>query len=554
MRAAGLLLLLPLLLVPLASAHAELRTATPAPGGHADEGVTIVEIVFRENIERQYTTADVIDQNGASVAAGPVEFDETRENVIRLAVAPLTSGIYSASWKALSIDTHTTRGQFVFAVGTATLREGEYPIFASDPRADDAGAVAREGFARFAFYAGLFLAVGMPLFALAVLREPPPRMLFTTAASFGAVGAAGAMVGLLFLQDRTSLGWGVIDTDPGASLLWRGILLLGAAVACIVAVLRPAWWKAGAIGAIALGALAIYQTSTGSHGAAVREGTTLYVLADAVHLAAAAVWVGGVVALLHLLAMRVETRMSVLVFRFTALAIPSLALLLFTGSLASLAHMPCFDDGLAACVKAAPQEPYMRLVALKLALMAPLIALVAYNAGYVRPRLERGAWTGVRVRRAVQAEAILLAIVVAAAGALAASAPPERDVEKGTQPLSQLFEAQDSTGKSHVILQIGSDPVTVGIAQKLIVIVHPLGPQLPNSTQVGLKIYPATSTEPEETVNATKVTPNEWELDHTFASAGTWKVTILLQRPDDEQRALTFEVPVTDPATPPAGS
>lgn len=120
------LVLLLALLAPSAAAHAVLASADPPVNGRAEEGIQVITFRFTEDVEREYTTADLVDLQGVSRAAGPVEFDPDERNVIRLPVEPLESGIYSASWRALSVDTHTTRGSFVFAVGNATLRPGQY--------------------------------------------------------------------------------------------------------------------------------------------------------------------------------------------------------------------------------------------------------------------------------------------------------------------------------------------------------------------------------------------------------------------------------------------
>lgn len=555
-RATRLLLRSPLsllvltLLLPAASAHAVLASADPAPNGHADEGVTRVTFRFSEDVEREHTSADVVDLQGESMASGPAVFDETDRHVIHLPVRPLASGVYAASWKALSADTHTTRGSFVFAIGNASLRPGQYAAEASDPGDHDLASVSRDGFARFAFYAGLFLATGIPLFALAILRETrPPRALFSTAAAFGAVGAAGAAVALLFLGERTGLGIdGAIATAPGRSLALRSALTLGAALACAWAFLAPARWRGVSLAALALGGLAILATATGSHAAAVKERTALLVAGDAVHLAMGAVWIGGVVAFAHVAWRRSALAIGVMVQRFSPYALGSVILLLATGTMASLAHMPCasdLSDGIP-CWDALRTERYVQLVALKLALMVPLIALGAFHKYRAGPRLARGAYSPAAFRRVLQVEAAIMALILGAAGILAASAPPERDVE-AAEPYRPYVELENLTAKSHVILQVGPNPITVGI-QSIVVIVHPLGPMLPNSTQVQLKVWPEGEREPEVTTEIPKVTPNEWELeDGLLTSAGRWHVMVLLQRPDEFVK-IPFQVDVVNPS------
>lgn len=547
----GLLALLVALSAPLASGHAVLQSATPAPNGHADEGVAVIELRFTENVEREYTGADVIDVQGESRAAGPVEFDADARNVIRLPVGPLESGIYSVSWQTLSVDTHTARGSFLFSVGNATLRYTPAPP-AHDHSEHTAGSVLRDGAARGVFYAGLFLVGGMPLFGLVVARGDLPRRLLGTAAAFGAVGAAAGGVMLLLLADRTSLPPATaLRTAAGTAIAWRA-LLLGAGALALAAALAPraegARRRALAWAAVALAAGAVAATSLGSHAAALQEGRTVAVLADAAHLAMAAVWVGGVVAFLLLAWGRGAQRAGELVARFSPLAVASVGLILLTGAYASVRHIPCLPER-SCTLGGLAEEPYALLVGLKLLLLAPLVAIGAYNKASLGPRLERGDASPLLLRRVLQGEAVLMALVVSAAGILAASPPPDADVQEGEQG-GDVLEFEETTQKSHVILQVRPNPPAVGI-QRLSVVVHPLGPTLPNATQVALKLEPPGQPEPETLVPLEKVTPNEWSgEDAYFTEAGTWTVHVIVQRPDEYVK-LQFSVEVVAPGSPP---
>src|ERR1051325_5608102 len=205
MRIASLALVLLVLALPSASAHAVLQSADPPVNGHAAAGVAFIEIRFTEDVEHRYTDANVIDLKGDSWKAGPVQFDPDAKNVVRLPVRPLSDGIYSVSWQTLSVDTHTARGSYLFSVGNATLQ------VIPDTPAHEHGehtteSILKDGFARFAFYLGLFLSLGVPVFALVVDRErDPSRGLLVPAAIFGALGALAAGLLMILLADRTSL-------------------------------------------------------------------------------------------------------------------------------------------------------------------------------------------------------------------------------------------------------------------------------------------------------------------------------------------------------------
>lgn len=533
---AAVLALAPALALPSASAHAVLQSADPSPNGHADANVTVVELVFTEDVEREYTKADVIDLQGESWAAGPIEFDGARHNVVRLPLKPLPSGIYAVSWQTLSVDTHTARGSFVFAAGDAQLK------FALDTPAHDhaehtRGDILREGFARAAFYAGLFFVVGMPLFAIVVLRGEPTRAMMRTAAAFGLVGAVAGFVSLRFFTARTGLPLAVaLDTGAGALLAWRAGLLLAATACVLVAAVRrpsPRW----AWGAVALGAASILATSLGSHAAAAREATALLVLADAAHLSMAAVWVGGIVAFLHVALERGSADLAKLVVRFSPLAVASVGVLLLTGTIASVAHIPCLRGE--ACAGSLLREPYVALILVKVGLLVPLAALGAYNKYRMGPAMERESAPPRTFRRALQAEAVLMALVLGAAGILAATPPPDVVVETETP---SVLELQNATATSHVILQVRPNPVTVGI-QQLRVLVHPVDGTLANGTTVQLKVWGPGEPEPETTIPMEKVAPDEWAIeDGLFTRAGVWNVMVLVQSDDFEKLKFTIDV------------
>lgn len=547
MRAAPALLLL-LLLVPAAGAHATLQSAEPAPNSHADLGIERVTIRFTEDVERDFTSADIRDEQMESWAAGPVTFDANASNVIHLPTRPLADGVYSVSWRALSVDTHTTRGVFLFAVGNATL-EYHPPVEAQDPYT---AGVGRDGFARAVYYGGLVIALGLPAFALFVVRDATtPRALLGTIAAAASVGALAAGVNLLFLADRTGLSLvDAANTTPGTGLLWRGGLLAIAALLAAVAFARPAPRRALAYAILLAAGAAIVMTVASSHAAAASEDRALLMLADAAHLAMAGLWIGGVIGFLHVGRGRSLEELAAMVIRFSPLAVGSVVILLATGLFASLAHVPCLttEIPMAACAESFRTESYVRLVAAKLALMVPLILIGAYNKLVAGPRLARGQGLS-GFRRLVQVEAVVMALVLLAAGVLAATSPPDKDVQDVPTYAPAALELQNVTAKSHVIVQLTPNPVRVGI-QELVVMVHPLGGRLPNATLVMISVQGPGEPESETLTPLERTAPGEWSgRDAFFTSAGTWKLHVVVDR-GDEYKKLTFEVPVVTQGSP----
>lgn len=536
-----------LILAPSAQAHAALRSADPPVNGHADVGVAIVEVRFTEAVERQYTSLDIVNLHGESVAAGSVEFDAASTNVIRLPVTPLKDGIYTVNWRALSADGHTVRGGYLFSVGNATIKYAP-PAQAADESQYTLANAAREGVPKAAYYAGLFLALGAPLFLLVVARdEVTPRRSVLVPALVATVGALAALLGLAFLTSRTDASLAqAIATDAGRSYALRAVfLLVSAAVLAAAGLTRNAGGRrVELVIALALAAASLVATTQGSHAASVKDGRELAILLDGAHLLMGAVWVGGVATFLLILPQDAE-RAARLLRRFSPIALTSVLILLATGTLASLRSIPAWN--------VLWTQDYGRLVSLKTLL---LVVLIGFGAAYQRvlaPRLERRTTSPRTFRRALAAEALVMALVLVAAGTLASTAPPRQGVEEGTQGPGLYYEAEKTTAKTHVILQIQPNPPSVGPA-RILVTLHPLtSGGIPNQTQVALKLTPPGQKETDQNLIMNKTGPTEWTRDDvTFTEAGAWSLLVLVQRPDEYAR-VTFVVNVTAPGAPQGG-
>lgn len=524
---------------PVAGAHAVFQSSDPAPDSTIPTGAATITVVVTEDVNAEYSTLEVADLNGTSVAAGATEFPQPNTYLVR--TRALDDGIYVVTWKALSADTHTTRGSFLLAAGNATLR---YASGAIDETPQDAGGGPRDGVARAAFYAGLMVALGLPLFFLLVDRErDPPRAALVAGTAFALVGSAGAVVNLQGLAERTAVPLLTLaTTSAGVYLAGRAGFLALAGIGLLLMTLLPPARRSGPAGAAVVFALAaLVATSLGSHAASVSTSRGLSIGMDMVHLLVAAVWLGGVAGFLFALPSATSEHAARMVTRFSPLAMGSVAVILATGVYAGLRFIPSLDD--------LWTEPYGRLVALKALLLLPLIGLGAYNQRVARPKLKAGA-TPRLLRRAVAVEAGVMALVLLAAGVLATTSPPQAGPDLATRtPL--IFEAENRTDVTHVVLQVTPNPVVIGV-QTLTVYLHPLTPDpVPNSTIVQLKIWHENETAPDVTIEPEKTGIGEWTTrGGHFTQAGKWNVQVLYQRPDEGFRKFTFQVPVQNPAQP----
>lgn len=469
------------------------------------------------------------------MTAGPTTFP--KGNTFNVQTQPLQDGIYTVTWKALSADTHTTRGSFLISVGNATLRFSSGP-FTDETQAPGGGTL--DGFARALYYAGLLLALGVPLFFLVVDRErDPTRLALHVTAALALLGAAGAVVNLQGLATRTGVDLAKLATSSaGVYLASRAALVALAGLALLGAALTKGERRSTLVGAATMLALAaLVATSLGSHAASVSEDRWLSIGLDMLHLLVAGVWVGGVVAFLFALPGATGEQAARMVTRFSPLAMSSVALLLATGTYAGFRHIPEWSD--------LWTTPYGRFVAAKALLLVPLILLGAYNQRVAHPKLRAGASPGI-LRRAVALEAGVMALVILAAGALATTSPPQKEADYARTPL--ILEMENKTDVTHVVVQVTPNPVVIGV-QTLTVYLHPLTRDpVPNGTTVQLKVWHENETIPDVTISPDNTGPGEWttKAGH-FTSPGKWNLQVLYQRPDEGFKKFTFAVDVVTP-------
>jgi methionine-rich copper-binding protein CopC len=97
-----------------AQAHAFLDHASPLVGSTVRSAPHEVSLWFTQNLEPDFSTVTVTDTSGARVDQGKAEING---NTMRIGLKPLSPGSYHVHWRALSVDTHTTEGNFSFSVG-----------------------------------------------------------------------------------------------------------------------------------------------------------------------------------------------------------------------------------------------------------------------------------------------------------------------------------------------------------------------------------------------------------------------------------------------------
>lgn len=99
-----------------AGAHAFLDKAVPAVGSTVHGSPSDVRLWFTEELEPAFSTLRVLDQSGKQVDNKDKEVDRKDASVLRVSLPQLPPGTYRVVWRALTVDTHVTEGDFTFSV------------------------------------------------------------------------------------------------------------------------------------------------------------------------------------------------------------------------------------------------------------------------------------------------------------------------------------------------------------------------------------------------------------------------------------------------------
>ncbi|MEZ4423771.1 MAG: CopD family protein [Gemmatimonadota bacterium] len=278
---------------------------------------------------------------------------------------------------------------------------------------------------------GILLTVGAVFGRLRLIpgEAPSASPAGRAAARLGLFGSAAVGVGLavLFAAQLSAFRDPFAPLGAEAALLlstawgrtWSGgglAALLAAAGFAVAAAGRGVGWGTATLATLGL----CFLPGLTGHAVATEGARTLAVLADALHVGAAGVWMGGLAAVLALDAPKAPGSDGALAHRvrvFSPWARGAVALLVATGLYASWLHVP----GLWALTGSA----YGVRLLLKLALVAGVAALGWWNWTRATHRLAAGGMAAVDARRVMFVELTLgLGVVVAFTAVLVQTAPP----------------------------------------------------------------------------------------------------------------------------------
>lgn len=399
---------------PSALAHASLASTDPADGAQLATAPSEVTLTFTEPVDAPMGAIRIFDSTGQRVDAGDAGPGGSAEKVVVSMPADSTDGFYVVTWRAVSLDGHPVRGAFMFQVGEGSGAGDESLLAAVLGEGEETPWAAASSLVRWVTYLAALTAAGAAVFDrwLRAGRELTLSGFIGWMATIGAVGSVLQIP--IFAAEATGLGWeawvstsalGDGLTSPVAAS--SGVRLVGLALLA---------WAVSQRTTPALTAVAV-ATVVGSELVSGHTLTTepqwLVMSADAVHVAAAALWLGGLVGLHRVLSRREDHPgpAASTVGRFSTVATWSVAALVVAGSTLAWAEVRA--------LWAFTATPYGWTLLAKLGVAAVVLGFGLYNNRVVVPAVGQaetaegavGAWR--RLTKVVRIEVVGLAVVLA---------------------------------------------------------------------------------------------------------------------------------------------
>jgi copper transport protein len=526
-----------------ALAHAALVDSHPADGSHLDSSPDVVRLVFNEPVELPPAAVRVFDSTGRRVDRGDVRRGPG-PNEVTVSVPELPDGAYVVTWQVISADSHPVRGALVFQVGHGAEQVDDSLIASLLGHTRSVGLSTAAWVLRWVTYLSVLVVVGAVVFLLAV-RPPRQGRIRGTVRWAAVLGVLASLAQIPVLAAETSgLGWAALVSMPALSAAMGSSLALASGVRSMSLVAmslalgssRRSWAVVGVAGAVGVVTAELLTGHTRTATPAVPMNA-----AAAIHVLAAAVWVGGLVALwVSLREARVDDDLDEgarVLGRFSVLALWSVAVLSLAGLVLAWIQVGTWP--------ALTSTRYGVTLVAKSVLAAAVIGVAAYNNRVLVPAIvgksgaggvggDDGAWN--RLTRTVRLEMAGLLMVMGATALLVNLPPAARDVDSQV-PYSVSAPFGD------LLLEMVVDPGRAGDNEIHIYITTPggLSPVLSGNFTMEMSL-PSEGVGPIVRV-LTPVGPAHFlHVGPELAIPGNWVVTI--RNRVSQSEAVVTELPV----------
>lgn len=425
-------------------AHAKLVSSSPAAEAHLREPPTALRLEFNEAVTARTSRIELVGPDSQRAALAP-RGDSANPRMLLAELPSLSiAGRYAVEWRLVGPDGHAVSGRYAFYLDA-------HPMAADTQRVDTTRVASPETSApvvpesllqqasRFLFLLALLLVTGSTAFALFVLRpvvrsgaglstfgegvEARLRSTATVAAWTLLVLAVVRLTShaVLLSGSFAALRIGDIDDLLFGSTFGRGWLLLVAATISLLLGLRASSvrWSALAYGSMVLAIAASFL----GHPAAVAQAPSIAMGLDAVHVAAAGGWAGGILILAFVAMPQLHTSADLdrfqvartLLRAFSPVAVTCAMVLGVTGAIAGWLQLR--DLGMIM------GSAYGLMLFRKVVVVLMVAALGAYHWRVAAPAMESDAAVG-KLRVSLALDVVLVLGVIALTAMLTGTAPP----------------------------------------------------------------------------------------------------------------------------------
>jgi copper transport protein len=545
-----------------AGAHALLLRSEPAAGvvSQADQPPKAVVLWFSEPVDiAAFGAISVLDGDGRRVDHLDAHLASDDPRQVEAGLGDLPQGTYVVRWRATSADNHVISGTFWFGVGFATAVPPSALLTAGPPPLP-----ALETAARWLALLSVLALAGGAFFTMLVRRPlerrlaPPTLHVFDDAAPvvarvalFGGIALLAAHVLWASAQiesvsdvplpqalDAPVLR--VVLVNSRFAALWWTRVVLGLVLAARLLAAARATQPRGSADRwadVGLGLALVMAVALGGHASGARELPPLAVVVDALHLAAAAAWLGGLTQVAALLPALVRAQpeprgsmVRVLVPRVSKIGLVGVALLAATGVFSAWEQ--------AGSVEAVSATAYGQTLLLKLAVLLPLLGIAALNRFVLRPRLAAATSPERLTRRfgsLVRAEVLLGGVVLLFAAMLGSLPPP------GPQGLPGALEVARSAGDLRV--QLSVNPNWVGVSRFRVVVTDAKGQPAPDVRDVILTFTMEGMNMGRTTVPAAATQPGVFEAEGFYVGMpGVAQIGVAVSRAAGADESAVFRI------------
>ena len=527
----------------VASAHAILELSSPSNEATLATSPAQVSVTFSENVGLVPGSLRVFDGQGKRVDLGDQRHGAHGSIAVVDLKPRLPNGSYAVAWQVISADTHPVHGGFIFSVGAASPTANLSTLVSSK---QDPGWLAIGATLRGLAYLWAFLTVGGAVFVAFAGDARDRRRSVKRAMLVG--GAMSVLLTVAQLPQQAALATGL----GGGSLFDKGVLgqvldegiiwtQIGVAVAAVMAAVvvygvAARWrsWLAVATVAVLTGAFVV-----SGHTRTTRP-VWLTSLADAVHVAAGAVWVGGLV----FAGWSIRHRRSVyggddpeaaaaMIVRFSHLA--TLAVLAIGAAGVVLAFQ------LVGSISGLFLTTYGLLVLSKMTVLALIVVIASFNHFRLMPAItskpdRAKAWR--YLSRAMRAEAVGILIILGVTGVLV-NQIPTRTIDSKQTVFSGT--ARVGSGSVNVVIQ----PAATGRSTMHLYLLDAQGRPDIRVQSVALQLTQKAQAIGPLDQQIFKAGPGHYQAVGTlFTVPGTWTVTVRVRVDEftEDDANLTVEV------------